>query len=148
MLSAEVVEDCIRFARSYEEAQSSVDKDHTISPTTTASTFSSLGLGGDAVSSATSYAPDAHAVSKAEAQSYFAGRHSEPTLLYRTGKEWSPPGGPEVQRRLKKLREVFNHPDYEGLEPQLGLESCQGYGGSHGQLIRIHRIVEFANWDF
>ncbi|KAJ7602542.1 hypothetical protein B0H17DRAFT_1222761 [Mycena rosella] len=75
----------------------------------TASTFS-LGLGGDAASSATSYTPDARAVSKAEAQSYYAGLHSEPTLLYRTGKEWSPPSGPEAQRRLKELREVFNHP--------------------------------------
>ncbi|KAJ7691634.1 hypothetical protein B0H17DRAFT_1179591 [Mycena rosella] len=96
MLSAEVVEHCILFARSYEENP-------------TASTFS-LGLGGDAASSATSYTPDARAVSKAEAQSYYAGLHSEPTLLYRTGKEWSPPSGPEAQRRLKELREVFNHP--------------------------------------
>jgi hypothetical protein len=109
VLSAEVVEDYIRFARSYEEAQSSVDKDPTISPTTTASTFS-LGLGGGAASSATSYTPDARAVSTVEAQSYYAGLHSEPTLLYRTGKEWSPPRGPEAQRRLKELREVFNHP--------------------------------------
>ncbi|KAK0213851.1 hypothetical protein IW262DRAFT_1411917 [Armillaria fumosa] len=96
MVSAEFVEDCIRFAKSYEEAQSSVDEDSTIS--------------GDAASSATSYTPDAHAVSKAEAQSYYTGLHSEPTLLYRTGKEWSPPRGPEAQRRLKELREVFNHP--------------------------------------
>ncbi len=111
MLSTEVVEDCIRFAKSYEEAQSFFDKDYTISPTTTTSTFSFLGLGGNAVSSATSYTPDACAVSKVEAQSYYAGLHSEPTLLYRTGKEkWSSPGGPEAQRRLKELHEVFNHP--------------------------------------
>ncbi|KAH8114185.1 hypothetical protein DFH11DRAFT_1856007 [Phellopilus nigrolimitatus] len=110
MLSAEAIDEYIRFARSYEEARSS-DSDLTISPTTTASSVSSLGLGGDAVSSSTSYTPDAHAVSKAEAQSYYAGLPSEPTLLYRTGKEkWSPPRGPEAQRRLKKLREVFNHP--------------------------------------
>jgi hypothetical protein len=110
VLSAEVVEDFIRFAKSYEEAQSSFDKDLTISPTTAASTFPSLGLGGDAASSAIFYTPDAHAVSEAEAQSYYAGLHSEPTLLYRTGKEWSPPSGPEAERRLKELREVFNHP--------------------------------------
>ncbi|EIW75088.1 hypothetical protein CONPUDRAFT_66084, partial [Coniophora puteana RWD-64-598 SS2] len=31
--------------------------------------------------------------------------------LYRTGKEqWPPPRGPEAQRRLKELCEVFNHP--------------------------------------
>lgn len=111
MLSAEVLEDCIRFAKSYEEAQSSVDKDVTISPTIAASTLSSLGFGGDAASSATPYTPDPHAISKAEAQSYYAGLHSEPMLLYRTGKErWSPPRGPEAQRRLKELCEVFTHP--------------------------------------
>ena len=116
MLSAEVLEDCIRFARSYEETRGSVHKDATISPTIAASdfsssTFSSLGFGGDAASGATSYTPDPHAVSKAEALSYYAGLHSEPTLLYRTGKEqWSPPRGPEAQRRLKELCEVFTHP--------------------------------------
>jgi hypothetical protein len=75
------------------------------------STFSSLSFGGDAASNATSYTPDPHAVSMAEAESYYAGLHSEPTLVYRTGKEqWSPPMGPEAQRRLKELREVFTHP--------------------------------------
>lgn len=65
MLSAEDLEGCIRLARSYEEAQSSVDgKDATISPP--ASTFS---LGSTAFSS---YTPDPHAVSKVEAQSYYA----------------------------------------------------------------------------
>ena len=53
MLSAEVLEDYICFARSYEEAQSSVDKDATNSPTTTVSTSSSLGIGSDAASSDT-----------------------------------------------------------------------------------------------
>jgi hypothetical protein len=48
---------------------------------------------------------------KAEGRSYYAGLHSEPTLLYRTGKEqWFPPSGPEAQRRLKELGEVFTHP--------------------------------------
>lgn len=101
----------IRFARSCEAAQSSVDKDVTISPTTTTSTSSSLGFGGDVVSSTTSYTPDPHAVSKVEAQSYSAGLHSEPTLLYRTDKErWSLPREPEAHRRLKELCEVFTHP--------------------------------------
>jgi hypothetical protein len=147
VLSAEFIDEYIRFARSYEEARSSVDNP-TISPTTTASTFSSLGLGGDAASIATSYALDAHAVSKAEAQSYYAGLHSEPTLLYRTGKEWSSPSGPEAQRRLKELREVFNHPITKVWNHDLGWKVVLGYGRSHGQLIGIHRIVEFANWDF
>ncbi|KAM6499303.1 hypothetical protein JOM56_004811 [Amanita muscaria] len=103
LLSDEDLESCIHFARSYEEAQSSVDKDATISPT--------FSFGSDAASSATSYTPDPHAVSEAEAQSYYAGLHSEPTLLYRTGKEqWFPPRGPEAQRRLKELCEVFTHP--------------------------------------
>jgi hypothetical protein len=109
--SAEDLEDYICFARSYEEVQSTVDKDATISPTITASTFSSLGFGSNAASSATSYTPDPHAVSKAEAQSYCAGLPSEPTLLYRTGKEqWSLLRGPEARRRLKELCEVFTHP--------------------------------------
>jgi hypothetical protein len=108
--SAKALGDHIHFARSYEEAQSSVDKDATNSPTTTVSA-SSMGIGGDAASSATSYIPDPHAVSKAEALSYYAGLSSRPTLLYRTGKEqWSPPSGPEAQCCLKELREVFAHP--------------------------------------
>ena len=110
MLSAEVAEDCGRFARGC-EAQSSVDKDATISSTVTASTLSSLGFGGDAALSAIPYAPDPYAVSEEEAQAYYAGLPSQPTLLYRTGKEqWSPPRGPEAYTRLKELREVFTHP--------------------------------------
>ena len=42
--------------------------------------------------------------------SYYAGLHSEPTLLYCTGKEWSPPSGPEAHCHLKELYQVFNHP--------------------------------------
>ncbi|KAG7439566.1 uncharacterized protein BT62DRAFT_1055719, partial [Guyanagaster necrorhizus] len=30
--------------------------------------------------------------------------------LYHTGKEWSPPSGPEAQHHLKELCEVFDHP--------------------------------------
>jgi hypothetical protein len=78
---------------------------------TTSPTLSSLGFGGNAASNTTSYTPDPHAVSKAEALSYYAGLPSEPVLLYRTGKEqWSPPRGPEAYRRLKELCEVFTHP--------------------------------------
>lgn len=92
MLSDEVIEEYILFAQSYQEAQSSADDDAATSPTITAATFSSLGFGGDAASSTTSYSPDPYAVSKAEAQSYYAGLSSEPTLVYRMGKEqWSPP---------------------------------------------------------
>jgi hypothetical protein len=98
----------IRFAR--RDAQRAVDEVDALSPTTT-SDFSSLDFGGDAASDATSYLPDPHAVSNAEALSYYAGLPSEPTLLYRTGKQqWSPPRGPEAQRRLKELCPVFNHP--------------------------------------
>lgn len=103
------MKDYIHFARNY-EAQSSVDEDPTISPITTVSTtFSSLGLGSNAASSATSYLPNAHAVSKVEAQSYYAGLHSEPMLLYCMGKEWFPPSRPEAQPHFKELHEVFNH---------------------------------------
>ena len=73
------------------------------------------------MSSVTSYTPDPRAVSEAEAQSYYAGLHSEPRLLYRTGKEkWSPPSGPEAQPRLKELREVFNHPITKSWNHDLG----------------------------
>jgi hypothetical protein len=119
VLSTEDLDGYIRFARSYKEARGSVDNRAAISPT--ASTFSSLGFGGDAASSATSYTPDPHAVSRAEAQSYYAGLHSKPTLLYCTGKEqWSAPRGPEAQRRLKKLCEVFTHPITKAWNHDLG----------------------------
>lgn len=69
-----------------------------------------LSCSSDIMSSTTSYLPDPHAVSAAESQAYYAGLPSEPILIYRTGKEqWSPPRGPEAYRRLKELREVFNH---------------------------------------
>lgn len=111
MLPDEDLERYIRFAKSYEEAQNSVDEDANMSPTPTASLHSSLGIGGNVWSSATSYTPDPHAVSKAESRFYYAGLHSAPTLIYRTGKEqWSPPSGLEAYRRLKELCEVFTHP--------------------------------------
>ncbi|KAF8799280.1 hypothetical protein BYT27DRAFT_7221909 [Phlegmacium glaucopus] len=73
------------------------------------------------MSHATSYTPDPHVVSKAEAQFYYAGLHSKPTLLYRTGKEqWSPPRGPEAQHRLKELCEVFTHPIVKVWNDDLG----------------------------
>jgi hypothetical protein len=94
VLSAEVVEGFIRFARCYEETQSSVNKDTSISPNVTASTLSSLGFDGDASSSATPYNPYPHAVSEAEAQFYYAGLRSEPMLLYRASEgQRSPPRG-------------------------------------------------------
>lgn len=109
MLSAKFIEECIRFAQ--REAQSSVDDDDATSIYPTTSAFSSLGFGGNAASSATPHTSDPHSVSNAEALSYYAGLPSEPALLYRTGKQqWSPPRGPEAQRRLKELCTVFNHP--------------------------------------
>jgi len=107
-ISEDVVEACIRFARDYEQTQASVGT--TISPTNTESSLSDYSSRSEAVSSATSYAPDPYAVSKAEADSYYAGLPSEPTLIYRTGEEkWTPPTGPEAQRRRKELRPVFGH---------------------------------------
>jgi hypothetical protein len=103
VISAEELDGYIRFAGSSELCSRA-----NTSPTITES-FSSLGFGDDAASSAT-YTHDLHAVSKAEAQSYYAGLPSEPTLLYHMGKEqWSPPRGPEAQHRLKELCEVWNH---------------------------------------
>ncbi|KAF8879528.1 hypothetical protein CPB84DRAFT_292048 [Gymnopilus junonius] len=111
MLSVEEIERYTQSARDYEETQRSIDENDTLFPTITTTTNSSPGFACDVASSTTSITSDPHAISLAEAQSYYAGLHSEPILLYRTGKEqWSPPRGPEAQRRLKELREVFNHP--------------------------------------
>ena len=91
-----------------------------LSPATTTATLSSLGSGSDMGSSTTSHTPD---VSGEEAQFYYAGLHSGPRLLYRTGKEqWSRPTGPEAYRHLKELCEVFDHPIVEVWNHGLGWE--------------------------
>ena len=124
MVSVKDLEGCIRSARSYEEAQSPVDKDAIISSTMW--TFPFPGFSADSASSATSYTPDLHAVSKAEAQGYYAGIHSKPTLLYRTGKErWFPPRRYETQRHLKELCEVFTHPIAKVWNHDLGWKAVK-----------------------
>jgi hypothetical protein len=117
VLSAELVDfvqACIIFARDFEEIQKAqaqaVEDDPAISPTTTEPTFSSLGLGGPTPSSAPSHTADALTVSNAEALVYYSGLPSHPRLIYRTGKKWTPPSGPEAQRRKKQLCPVFGHP--------------------------------------
>ncbi|TFK93905.1 hypothetical protein K466DRAFT_49335 [Polyporus arcularius HHB13444] len=60
-----------------------------------------------APSNATSYADDPHAVSIEEADSYYAGLASKPSLLYRTGDKWVPPQSPGAQHRQKQLVPVF-----------------------------------------
>jgi hypothetical protein len=112
------------FARNYEETHRPVEQDPTTSQTTTTASagFSSLGLGRAIAPSATSYTADAHAVSMEEARLYYAGLPSSPTLLYRTGKTWSPPSGPEAYRRLKELRPVFDHPIVDIWDTQLSME--------------------------
>ena len=122
VLSAEELDGYINFARSYEESQDSDDEpeDDITSSSITESTFS-LNFGDDATSDATSYVHDQHAVSQAEAQLYYAGLPSGPRLLYSTGKEqWSPPKGPEAQRRLKELCEVLTHPIAKVWDHDLG----------------------------
>ncbi|KAI0672614.1 hypothetical protein C8Q78DRAFT_1020432 [Trametes maxima] len=112
-MNAELLAKCIHFAEHYNETRRADDEDEiAISQTTTASTaFSMLSLGRDAPTSATSLEADSdpRAVSQVEALSYYAGLPSEPRLIYRTGKPWVPPSGPEAQRRTKELRPVFNH---------------------------------------
>ncbi|KAG8731259.1 hypothetical protein FRC11_004642 [Ceratobasidium sp. 423] len=111
-MSADLVEKCIRFAERWAETRWAENQrdDTTISPTTIVSTATSAPGFGGTPASTTSFEPDPHAVSQAEALSYYAGLPSEPLLIYRTGKPWSPPRGPEAQRRTKELRPVFNHP--------------------------------------
>ena len=87
MLSAKEIDVYIRFARGYEEAQRSVDEDVTPYLSITATTISSLGFAHDATCNATSFTPDPHGASIAEAQLYYADLHSEPVLLQQTGKE-------------------------------------------------------------
>ena len=111
---------------SYQEAQSSVDKGITTSPTIAPSTLSSLGVGSDTLFSATPGTPNPCVVSKAEAQYYYAGLHSKPTLLYRTGNvPWSPPKGPEGQCSLKELCEVFTHKIVNVWHTDLGWKVVQ-----------------------
>ncbi|KAF8639613.1 hypothetical protein AX16_010260 [Volvariella volvacea WC 439] len=108
MPTRQFIEEHIEFVKNYLPPQEFDDDEvPTGSPITTTPAHSSLGFGGDAPSSATSYAFDPHTVSHEEAHSYYAGLPSEPILLYRTGKKWSPPMGPEAQRRRKQLVEVF-----------------------------------------
>jgi hypothetical protein len=90
-----------------------------ISPSTTTSTFSSLSISDS--SSTISYNSDPHAVSKVEAEFYYAGLPSGPRLLYCTGKkQWSPPKGPEAYCRLKEICEVFTHPIMKFWNHDLG----------------------------
>ena len=118
MLSVELVEEFMRFARDHDSSNA---KNDAVSPTVTSSTFSSLGFGRDAASSPTSYTADPHAVSMEEALSYYAGLPSQPALIYRTGKEqWSAPKGPEAYRRLKELLQVFAHPIARVWNEELG----------------------------
>ena len=108
------LKDYIDFATRCWNVQYSDDESDNYLPIMTASTS------GDAASSATSYT-DPHAVSEDEAEFYYAGLHSRPHLLYRTGKEpWSPPRGPEAYCRLKELCEVFNHPIVDVWNRNLG----------------------------
>ena len=94
MITPELVEKCVLSARYWEETWGSLDE-HGI-PISRCSD--------------TTFEADPHAVSMQEALSYYAGLPSEPILIYRTGKPWYPPEGPEAYRRTKELRPVFNHP--------------------------------------
>jgi hypothetical protein len=115
MLSAEL-DGYIRFARGgYNDRQNSFDEDDEYDEN---SLITSLGSDSNATHDPD---PDPHAVSNMEARFYYAGLHSRPTLLYRTGKEkWSPPRGPWAYHRLKELCEVFTHPIVQVWNHDLG----------------------------
>ncbi|TFK55382.1 hypothetical protein OE88DRAFT_1709888 [Heliocybe sulcata] len=108
LLSAEFIEECIRFAKSREEARCSIYYKHQMTLISTMPIFSP-NFGGDALSRVTP-TPDEHAVSEEEALHYYAGLHSEPRLLYRTGKPWHLPVVLQAQYPRKELLEVFDHP--------------------------------------
>ncbi|KAI9651430.1 MAG: hypothetical protein M1829_003010 [Trizodia sp. TS-e1964] len=89
------------------ETRSFVEHDHPHSPSTGSSTSPSESL----QDSLTTFDPDPHGVSEAEAQSFYSGLPSKPRLLYRTGKDaWSPAKGPEAYSSKKELCAVFDHP--------------------------------------
>ncbi|KAF9229800.1 hypothetical protein BS17DRAFT_799244 [Gyrodon lividus] len=99
VLSVELVQEFIRFARTHD---SSITKDDIVSPTITSS---SLGFKRDAASSATSYSPDSHT----------------PALIYRTGKgKWSPPKGPAAYCHLKELCEKAIENEEEDEDKEKG----------------------------
>lgn len=131
MISTEFIKGCIRFAKDQEETRSSAYS-ATISMTSTESDFSDLG------SSSTSYAPDPHAVSKAEAKFHYAGLPSGPTLIHHTGKEqWSPPTGPESHHRLKELRPVLGHPINKVWNDDLGWKVVDASGNLQDPFMSI-----------
>lgn len=101
----------------------------------------SLGFVGNDRSSATSFTPDPHAVSQAEAEAHYTGLASEPRLVNRTGAPWSPPSGPEAQRRRKELREVYNNPLVDLWNDGLAWKVVDVYEGSRGQWIGINRFA-------
>ncbi|KAF8970664.1 hypothetical protein BDZ97DRAFT_55681 [Flammula alnicola] len=98
MISAAFVATCIDLARENSQGP-------TISPTET--DFSDLY---DDSTSSTSPSSPPYSVSKAEATFYYSGLPSSPRLVYRTGTTpWIKPTGPQAQRELKELRQVFGH---------------------------------------
>jgi len=138
VLFAEDLVSYIRFARSYEEAQSSVDKDAAIS--LTASTLSELsGLwrrrrvqryflhswsarclqGGGSV-----------LLCRPTFWAHVTLPHGQGAVVPAQG-TWSPAPFEGAMRSLYPS-------DYEGLEPRLGLEGCQGYGRPLTIPIQVH----------
>ncbi|KAF8304997.1 hypothetical protein DL93DRAFT_2127334 [Clavulina sp. PMI_390] len=79
---------------------------------------------------------DTHAVTEVEAISYHASFPSRPRLLYRTGKAWSPPRGPDAHGRRKMLYPVFNHPIVVGIM------------GTHKVIFTTIDVVRFKMFEF
>lgn len=149
MIDEKLIEKCILYSETHQQTRDSdADEEVAISPTTTAiSAFSSPGLGGNDKSSATFFTPDPHAVPQAEAQAYYSGLASEPRLVYRTGTPWSPPRGPEAQRRRKELREVYNHPIVALWNGGLAWKVVE-IMDSHGIHFTTLDVVRFQMVDF
>ncbi|KAI9430556.1 hypothetical protein H4582DRAFT_2121903 [Lactarius indigo] len=106
VIDDKLIDKCIRYSTILQQTRDlddDEDSEVVISPTTTATSAFSLSFGSNDQSSATSFTPDPHAVSRTEALAYYSGLASEPRLVYRTG-------APVAQRRRKELREVYNHP--------------------------------------
>ncbi|TFY55345.1 hypothetical protein EVG20_g9354 [Dentipellis fragilis] len=96
-ISELLLESSTRFAKQYYDAQFITYNTNNLLPTSTGN--------------ASSDPHGRHAVSKAEADSFYTGLPSKPTLIYRTGadKKRVPPIGPEVQSKTKEPRPVLSH---------------------------------------
>ncbi|KAH9980501.1 hypothetical protein BJV74DRAFT_856616, partial [Russula compacta] len=73
--------------------------------------------------------------SEMQAKFYYAGLHSHPILVARSGTTpWEVPTGPEAHHKPKELRPVYNHPIGKAWEGDLGHKTKRPLGLDEGKL--------------